>query len=151
ASKPYQDELTETFGMNSFIDNLTETYSHGMRQRLTFAAALLHRPLLLVVDEPMVGLDPKSTRIVKDLLRRITREDGTTVFMSTHTLDIVEEISDRIGIIDHGRLISCGTLAELRAQAGADVSLEDYFLDVTARAELEGATAAAAGSTEAAP
>ncbi|WP_145262633.1 ABC transporter ATP-binding protein [Planctomycetes bacterium Pan216] len=130
----YGEELIETFEMTHYVDDLAETYSHGMRQRLVFAAALLHRPRVLIVDEPMVGLDPRSTRIVKDLLRRITNE-GTTVFMSTHTLNIAEELADRIGIINHGRLVRLGTLEELR-YAGADgLSLEEFFLQVTAEAE----------------
>ena len=87
------------FELDGFIDDLTETYSHGMRQRLVFAAALLHDPPVLVVDEPMVGLDPRSVRATKDRLRALAA-DGTTVFMSTHTLAIAEEIADRIGIMD---------------------------------------------------
>lgn len=129
----YQRFLIETFEMSGYLDNLIETYSHGMRQRLVFAAALLHRPKVLVVDEPMVGLDPKSMRIVKDLLRQCARA-GTAVFMSTHTLGIAEEVADRIGILHRGRLIRCGTLAELRQRVGHDGTLEDFFLLVTAEA-----------------
>ena len=123
-------QLVDVFEMNDFLDDLAETYSHGMRQRLAFAGALLHRPKVLVLDEPMVGLDPKSMRIVKDLLRREAAA-GMTVFMSTHTLAIAEELADRIGIIQRGRLIRCGTLGELRAEFVGGQTLEDFFLDVT--------------------
>lgn len=126
----YEERLIQTFEMSDFVDRLTETYSHGMRQRLAFAAAFLHRPKLLVLDEPMVGLDPKSMRIVKDMLRETTR-DGTTVFMSTHTLGVAEELADRIGIIHAGKLAFLGTLQELRESVKEGSSLEDYFLKVT--------------------
>jgi ABC-2 type transport system ATP-binding protein len=120
------------FELGSFIDDLIDSYSHGMRQRLVFAAALLHDPPVLVIDEPMVGLDPRSARLVKDLLRAQATA-GTTIFMSTHILAIAEEIADRIGIVDHGRLRALGTLAELRQElAQADTSLEQMFLEVTA-------------------
>jgi ABC-2 type transport system ATP-binding protein len=102
-----------------------------MRQRLVFAAALLHEPSVLVVDEPMVGLDPKSARLVKDLLRRKANE-GCTVFMSTHTLDVAEELADMIGIVDRGRLLCCSSLEELRKQEQTDSSLEELFLRITA-------------------
>lgn len=134
AFQDFEEELIDTFGMRDFVTDLVETYSHGMRQRLAFAAAMLHKPKVLVVDEPMVGLDPKSMRIVKDLLRKTTRE-GTTVFMSTHTLGIAEEVADRIGIIHRGRLVRCGTLAELRVDHANDMSLEDFFLEVTAESQ----------------
>jgi ABC-2 type transport system ATP-binding protein len=107
-----------------------------MKQRLAFAAALLHDPRVLVVDEPMVGLDPRSVRLVKDLLRRKARE-GMTVFMSTHSLFVAEEISDRIGIVDQGELKFLGTLAELRDQVAIQhLSLEDLYLQITSRAEV---------------
>lgn len=128
-----QMRLTNTFEMNEYVDSLIETYSHGMRQRLVFAAALLHRPRVLVVDEPMVGLDPKSMRIVKDLLRECVAA-GTAVFMSTHTLAVAEEIASRIGILHKGRLVRCGTLDELRHNGAAGRSLEEFFLAVTAEA-----------------
>ncbi|MEE8452068.1 MAG: ABC transporter ATP-binding protein [Thermoguttaceae bacterium] len=122
---------TETFGLSEFLDSLTETYSHGMKQRVVFASALLHDPAVLVIDEPMVGLDPRSVRIVKDLLRRRTGA-GTAVFMSTHTLAVAEEIADRIGIVDHGRLKFLGSVAQLREElASQQASLERLFLDLT--------------------
>ena len=115
------------------MDDLTERYSHGMRQRTVFAAALLHEPRVLIVDEPTVGLDPRSVRLLKDLLRQAGRR-GTTVFLSTHSLDIAQELADRIGIMDHGRLIGCGTLETLRNQAAVDGSLEEVFLKLTEEA-----------------
>jgi ABC-2 type transport system ATP-binding protein len=121
----------ETFGLAPFLDQLGESYSHGMKQRLVFASALLHDPRVLIVDEPMVGLDPRSMRLVKELLRRRSRE-GTTVFMSTHTLSVVEEIADRIGVVNHGRLVFLGTVPELRQQLSLqDRSLEDLYLVLT--------------------
>jgi ABC-2 type transport system ATP-binding protein len=121
----------ETFGLAPFIDQLGESYSHGMKQRLVFASALLHDPRVLIVDEPMVGLDPRSMRLVKNLLRQRSQE-GTTIFMSTHTLTVAEEIADRIGVVHHGRLAFLGTVAELRRQLSLeDRSLEDLYLAIT--------------------
>ena len=120
------------FEMGDFLDELTETYSHGMRQRVVFAAAVLHDPKVIVLDEPTVGLDPRSTKLVKDLLRERAAV-GTAVFMSTHTLSIAEEIADRIGIIHHGKLIFVGTVEELRSARASDhASLEEIFLQLTA-------------------
>jgi ABC-2 type transport system ATP-binding protein len=124
------EEMIALFGLGDFVDDLTERYSHGMRQRTVFAAALLHQPEVLIVDEPTVGLDPRSVRLLKDLLRK-EASSGTTVFLSTHSLDIAQELADRIGIVDHGRLISCGPLDSLRKQAAVDGSLEDVFLKLT--------------------
>jgi ABC-2 type transport system ATP-binding protein len=122
--------------LGEFVDNLSESYSHGMKQRLVFAAALLHDPLALVIDEPMVGLDPRSARLIKDLLRS-RAEAGATIFMSTHTLDVVEEIADRIGVIHKGRLRFLGTIAQLQQQlARHDSSLERLFLELTDSADL---------------
>lgn len=123
-------ELIRRLDAQEYLDQLTESYSHGMKQKVVLAAALLHQPTLLVIDEPMVGLDPRSVREVKDLLKEHTRAGGT-VFMSTHTLDIAESIADRIGIINHGQLIAVGTLAELRSQARREHSLEEIFLTLT--------------------
>ncbi|GAB6166008.1 ABC transporter ATP-binding protein [Thermostilla marina] len=127
----------ERFELHDFVDDLAETYSHGMRQRVVFASAVMHDPKVLVVDEPMVGLDPKTAWLVKELLRHRTAEGGI-VFMSTHTLSVAEEIADRIGIINHGKLLFLGTIDELRRrrmqQSGeADVcTLERLFLAMTA-------------------
>jgi len=123
-------EMIELFELDDFVDDLTERYSHGMRQRTVFAAALLHEPRALIVDEPTVGLDPRSIRLLKDLLRR-EADRGMTVFLSTHSLDIAQQLADRIGIVDRGRLVGCGTLDTLRRQAELDGSLEDVFLKLT--------------------
>jgi ABC-2 type transport system ATP-binding protein len=128
------DELITLFEMNSYVDSLTETYSHGMKQRVVFAAALLRDPQVLIVDEPMVGLDPKSARLVKDLLRN-RAASGATVFMSTHTLDVAEQVADRIAIVDHGRLISCGTLSDLRSSLRMQGPLEELFLRITGESD----------------
>jgi ABC-2 type transport system ATP-binding protein len=135
------DQVIDLFRLHEFVDDLTEKYSHGMRQRTVFAAALIHEPKLLIVDEPTVGLDPKSIRLLKDLLRAEANR-GTTVFLSTHALDIAQELADRIGIVEHGRLIGCGTLESLRKLASRDGSLEDVFLKLTEEAAAEPATAA---------
>jgi ABC-2 type transport system ATP-binding protein len=127
------DEVIDLFHLDEFVDDLTERYSHGMRQRTVFAAALVHEPRLLIADEPTVGLDPKSIRELKTLLRRLAA-GGMTVFLSTHTLDIAQELADRIGIIDRGRLLGCGTLKDLQKQASSDGNLEDLFLKITAEA-----------------
>ncbi len=122
---------SQRFELGDFLDHLTETYSHGMRQRLVFAIALLHDPQVLVVDEPRVGLDPRSARVVKDLLRA-EAEAGKTVLMSTHTLAVAEEIADRIGILNRGQLGFLGTLAELRQELSAPhLALEHLFLELT--------------------
>jgi ABC-2 type transport system ATP-binding protein len=123
-------EVIAQFELDDFVDDLTERYSHGMRQRTVFAAALLHEPKVLIVDEPTVGLDPASVRKLKNILVDLTRQ-GVTVFLSTHSLDIVQELATRIGIIHRGRLIGCGSLESLRKQAAHDGSLEDVFLKLT--------------------
>jgi len=124
------DELIGRLDLVEFLDQLTESYSHGMKQKVVLAAALLHAPSVLVIDEPMVGLDPRGIRTVKNLFIERTRNGGT-VFMSTHTLDIAEAVADRIGIIHHGKLIAIGTLAELRAKARQEHTLEEIFLELT--------------------
>ncbi len=124
------DKQIDQFSLSDFIDQMAESYSHGMKQRLVFASALLHRPNVLIVDEPMVGLDPRSMRLVKDILREETR-NGATVFMSTHTLAVAEEIADRIGVITNGHLLFLGTVAELRTKMSSDESLEQLFLALT--------------------
>ncbi len=130
--------LMDQLDMGDWLEQLTESYSHGMKQRTVLAAALLHEPRVLVIDEPMVGLDPRTVRRVKDLMREMTGQ-GRTVFMSTHTLAVAEAVADRIGIIHHGRLVAVGTLEELRAQAAESDSLEDIFLSLTADEEDESA------------
>jgi ABC-2 type transport system ATP-binding protein len=123
------DSLMEEFGIIEYADQLTEDYSHGMRQKLIFSATFLHSPRVVIVDEPWVGLDPKSIRNVKDYLKARTRE-GVSIFMSTHTLSIAEEIADRIGIIHKGKLVAIGTVDKIKA---SDIrNLEDVFLELTA-------------------
>ncbi len=113
-----------------------ETYSHGMRQKLVISSALVHRPDVIVVDEPMVGLDPKAARILKDLLREFVRRGGT-VLMSTHSLEIAEALCDRIAIIQDGRIRAEGTMDDLRREAAAgDASLEEIFLRLTGGEEI---------------
>ena len=124
------EEMIALFSLESFVDDLTQNYSHGMRQRTVFAAALLHEPSVLIVDEPTVGLDPRSIRLLKDILRNETKR-GATVFLSTHSLDIAQELSDRIGVIQEGKLIGCGTLDELRQRADLNGTLEEVFLKMT--------------------
>jgi ABC-2 type transport system ATP-binding protein len=132
-------EYLEAFKLYDWVDELVESYSHGMRQKLIFTAALLHRPKVIVVDEPMVGLDPMGVKIVKELFRKLTKK-GVTIFMSTHTLEIAEELCQRIGIIQNGKLIAVGTKDELREKAakGADstLNLEKIFLDLTGGEEV---------------
>ena len=119
------------FELAEFIDDLAETYSHGMKQRVAFAASLLHEPAVLVVDEPMVGLDPRSVRLVKDLLRAKAMQ-GMTVFMSTHLLSVAQELADRVGIVDRGKLRFLGTITQLQRQLDSQaVSLEELYLSFT--------------------
>jgi len=124
------DKLLRRLDIREFFDQLTESYSHGMKQKVVLAAALLHDPAVLVIDEPMVGLDPRTIRAVKNLFVEHTRAGGT-IFMSTHILDIAEDVADRIGIIHEGRLIALGTLDGLRARAEREQSLEEIFLELT--------------------
>ena len=129
------DELLNFFDLQGWCRELIESYSHGMRQRLVFGAALLHRPKVLIIDEPMVGLDPKGTRLVKGLFRDLSKK-GVSIFMSTHTLELAEEICQRIGIINEGRVIALGTMEELREKAKtADARLESLFLKLTGEEE----------------
>ena len=126
------DELLAVFDLEEWQHELIETYSHGMKQRLVLAGALIHRPSILILDEPMVGLDPRGARLLKRTLRGLAA-NGATVFMSTHSLEVAEELADRIGIINQGQLIACGTVEDLRRQAGGDVAdrLEGIFLSLT--------------------
>jgi ABC-2 type transport system ATP-binding protein len=124
------ERLDAQLDLRPFLDQLAESYSHGMKQRTVLAAALLHDPQVLVVDEPMVGLDPRSVRTVKELfVDRVRR--GRSVFMSTHTLAVAEAVADRIGIIHNGELRAVGTLDELQRQAAGGADLEDIFLKLT--------------------
>ena len=122
--------LEARLDMSSFLDRLSEGYSHGMKQRVVLAGALLHDPDVLVIDEPMVGLDPRTVRTVKDLfLERTAR--GKTIFMSTNTLEVAEAVAHRIGIIHNGNLVRVGTFEELQSEASKQQSLEDIFLHLT--------------------
>jgi ABC-2 type transport system ATP-binding protein len=125
------DELLELFELTPWKHELTESYSHGMRQKLIIASALVHRPEVIVVDEPMVGLDPKGARLLKDLFRQFVNRGGT-ILMSTHTLEVAEGMCDRIAIMQAGRILAHGTMADLREQTeSGDASLEDLFLRLT--------------------
>jgi ABC-2 type transport system ATP-binding protein len=125
------EELLDLFELTDWKDTLIESYSHGMRQKLLISSALIHGPRLIVVDEPMVGLDPKAARMIKDLLRTFVKEGGT-IFLSTHTLEVAEVLCDRIAIIQDGRIRADGTIDELRAEAEAGAAgLEEVFLKLT--------------------
>jgi len=130
-------QLLELFDLTQWATELVESYSHGMKQRLVMAAALIHAPRLLIVDEPMVGMDPRGARLLKRTFRQLA-DSGVTVFMSTHSLEVAEETCDRIGIISHGRLIAVGTVDELRRQAGdhSNAKLESIFLRLTGGEEV---------------
>jgi ABC-2 type transport system ATP-binding protein len=128
------DELLRLFDLAKAGDDLIDSYSHGMQQKTALAAALMHDPKVLVMDEPTVGLDPKSARLIKDILRQMA-DRGAAVFLSTHILEIAERMCDRIGIINQGQLIAVGTMAELRSATHGEASLEDIFLSLTGGAE----------------
>lgn len=125
------DEIVEHFEVGEWVDKRTEDYSQGMRQRITIAAAMVHDPKTIIIDEPMVGLDPRSARIVKDTLKAQARA-GITIFMSTHSLPVAEELCDRIGIIKNGRLIFVGSLAQLDGlKQKYDGKFESVFIELT--------------------
>ncbi len=125
-----QDKL-DMFSLSDWSNELIEAYSHGMKQRLIMAAALLHDPEVIIVDEPMVGLDPAAIKLVKELFRNLASE-GVTIFMSTHSLNVAEDVCDRIGIINKGSLIVTGTIEDLRQHADVmDAGLEQVFMRLT--------------------
>jgi ABC-2 type transport system ATP-binding protein len=125
------EHLLSEFGIKDWIDFPSSEYSHGMRQKVIFLQALIHNPDVIIIDEPMVGLDPVSARTVKKLLREKI-EDGVSVFMSTHSLPLAEEISDRVGVIDKGVLIKTGKVAELVKSKGENYStLEEVYFKLT--------------------
>ena len=129
------EELLRVLDLGEAADNTIDSYSHGMQQKASLAAALMHDPKVLVLDEPTVGLDPKSARLIKDILRQMA-DRGSAVFLSTHILEIAERMCDRIGIINKGELVAVGTMNELRSLGKAgEVSLEDIFLGLTGGAE----------------
>ena len=124
-------EKLEFFSLSNWADELIESYSHGMKQRLVMAAALLHEPEVIIVDEPMVGLDPVAINMVKELFKQLASK-GVAIFMSTHTLKVAEDICDRIGVIHKGSLIAAGTPEELkRATNVGEADLEQVFLRLT--------------------
>jgi len=130
------EPLLNLFEMEDYVDNLIESFSHGMKQRLIFASALIHKPKLLIVDEPMVGLDPKGARLVKKIFEEVCSK-GTTIFMSTHTLEIAEDMCDRIGIIQNGTIVDVGTVKELRERTGSEgKKLESIFFKLTGGDEI---------------
>ena len=140
------DAMLDRFSLADWKNELIEAYSHGMKQRLIMAAAILHDPKVIIVDEPMVGLDPAGIRMVKELFKKLAA-DGVSFFISTHTLSIAQDLCDRIGIIHKGRLIATGTLDDLKIQANAtEDDLEAVFLKITREEEL-GLEAQAAGGT----
>ncbi len=138
-----REQLLALFDLDEWRDELVESYSHGMKQRLVMAAALVHAPRILIVDEPTVGMDPRGALLLKRIFRDLAAE-GATVFMSTHSLGVAEELCDRIGIINRGRMIALGSMEELRRQAGrhASSTLEGIFLQLT-EGEAEAPPAAA--------
>ncbi len=125
---PRAQELLEKFALTDWAHEIIEAYSHGMKQRLIIAAALMHDPRVLVIDEPMVGLDPAAVRMVKDMLKNLSRQN-VTIFVSTHTLSIAEDLCDRIGVIHRGALLAQGSIAELNLAARTgNAGLEEVFL-----------------------
>ena len=130
-------EMLELFELSRWEDELVESFSHGMKQRLVMCAAFLQRPVAVLVDEPMVGLDPRGARLIKDVFRRMS-EHGVAILMSTHTLEVAQEMCDRISIILKGRIIASGTVAEIRAMGdGHDDHLTSVFLKLTGGGALQ--------------
>jgi len=124
-------ELLELFELTKWRDELVESFSHGMKQRLVMCSAFLHRPQAVLVDEPMVGLDPRGARLIKDVFRVMSRK-GVAILMSTHTLEVAQDLCDRISIIQGGRIIARGTVSELQALAGSEnPQLTPVFLKLT--------------------
>lgn len=132
AARRKTGELIERFALEPYAKKRIEHLSHGTRQRLAIVSALLHDPEVIIIDEPMVGLDPKNTRVVKEELKARS-EAGVTIFLSTHLLNVAEELADRIGIVNHGKLRALGSLAEIRRSfaSGAGETLEKLFLEIT--------------------
>ena len=128
-------EMLELFELSRWEHELVESFSHGMKQRLVMSAAFLHRPRAVVVDEPMVGLDPRGARLIKDVFRRMS-ERGVAILMSTHTLEVAQEMCDRITIINKGRIVASGTVDELRLMTGDD-QLTAVFLKLTGGSGLQ--------------
>lgn len=123
-------ELLTIFELTDWADELIESYSHGMKQRLIIASALMHDPRVIIVDEPMVGLDPNGAKLVKEIFLNRTKK-GDTVFMSTHTLSLAQEICGLIAVVDKGRILACGTYEDLKRQTRTEGNLESIFLRLT--------------------
>lgn len=132
-----RDYWIEYLHLGEYRHELIENLSHGTRQRVVFAASFMHNPKIMIVDEPMVGLDPRISRLIKNTFKEFANR-GTTIFMSTHVLSIAEEMADRIAIINHGKLLALGTLNELRSKSGEDGALEQCFLTLTREPDTEG-------------
>jgi len=128
------EELMHMFSLDEAVDDLVESYSHGMQQKLSLAAALIHDPKVLILDEPTVGLDPKSARLIKDILRQLA-DRGAAIMLSTHIMEIAQRMCDRIGIINQGRLAAVGTMDDLRSMGQGKTDLEDIFLQLTGGVE----------------
>lgn len=130
-------EMLELFELSRWEHELVESFSHGMKQRLVMCAAFLHRPEAVLVDEPMVGLDPRGARLIKDVFRKMAGR-GVAILMSTHTLEVAQEMCDRISIILHGRIIASGTVADVRAMSGdPNDQLTNVFLKLTGGSGLQ--------------
>lgn len=125
-----QEHWFALLGLNEYRDVLIKDLSHGWRQRVVYASTFLHKPQVMLVDEPFIGLDPHSIRLIKDLLKKMTRE-GMTIILTTHILALAEDLADRIGIVQRGELVALGTLSELITQGGQGGRLEDVFLSIT--------------------
>lgn len=133
-SRQRADQLLAMFGLADRADELLEGYSHGMRQKVVLASALIHQPRVILMDEPTVGLDPASARLLKDVIQEMARQ-GAAIFVSTHILEIAERLCHRVGILKEGKLIAQGSPEELRHQLGSSQSLEDIFLELTGSSE----------------
>ena len=130
-------EMLELFELGRWENELVESFSHGMKQRLVMSAAFLHRPQAVVVDEPMVGLDPRGARLIKDVFRKMSQR-GVGILMSTHTLEVAQEMCDQISIILKGKIIASGTVAEIRAMGDSgDDHLTSVFLKLTGGSGLQ--------------
>ena len=125
------EDLSKRFELSDALTDRIQSYSHGMRQKLVLIGALLHEPALWILDEPMTGLDPKSSFQLKTMMRAHA-DAGKTVFFSTHVLDVAEKVCDRVAIVDRGRILFCGTIDEMRALFAASGSLERMVLELTA-------------------
>lgn len=128
------EDLSTRFELSDTLGDRIQSYSHGMRQKLVLIGALLHDPALWILDEPMTGLDPRSSFQLKTMMRAHA-DAGRTVFFSTHVLDVAEKVCDRLAIVDRGRILFCGTIAEMRTTFETEGTLESMFLELTAEAE----------------